>query len=373
MKGSDLNYIHNSRLMIKGILTLLALLGILLTGNAQGNAPKYSNEFLNLGVDARAFGMGMSMSSHVDDVSAGYWNPAGLNSLNADYQLELMHSAYFGGIANYDYGAFAGKLKDESVLAISALRFAVDDIADTRLLFDANGGVNYDNIQFFSAADYAFLVSYARNVSLFGGLSVGGNLKVIRRVVGDFAGSWGFGLDFGLQKTWKKWNFGVVGRDIFGTFNSWSINEDELATIYQQTGNTLYTQSLEITLPRVVLGASRGFQLGEHFSLLASLDLVATTDGRRNTLVKSDLFSLDPAVGFEFGFKSLAFVRGGVGQFQEIKDFDGSKNWTFQPNVGVGFKVQEVSIDYAFTDIGDQAAGLYSHVFSVKVDFNVED
>jgi len=372
MSLAGLNYSYNSRSMAKLILVVAGV--FCLTGlHAQDNTPKYSNEFLNLGVDARAFGMGMSMTSHVQDVSAGYWNPAGLNHLQSDYQLELMHSAYFGGVANYDFGTFAARLNEESVLGVSVLRFAVDDIADTRLLFDANGGINYDNIQFFSAADYAVLFSYARNLSVLGGVSIGGNMKIIRRVVGDFADSWGFGLDFGVQKEWSGWKFGLMGKDIFGTFNSWSMNEAELADIFTQTGNELYTRSVEITLPRVILGVSREFTFREKFGLLTSLDLIATTDGKRNTLVKTDLVSLDPVFGLEFGYKQLAFLRGGIGQFQQIKDFDGSTSWSFQPNVGVGFKIQEVSIDYAFTDIADQSAGLYSHVFSVKVDFNVED
>ncbi len=373
MHCPDLNYIHNSRLMVKGLFVILTTLISVIAANGQGNTPKYSNEFLNIGVDARAFGMGMSMVSHVGDVSAGYWNPAGLTHLDSDYQLELMHSAYFGGIANYDYGAFAAKLKDKSVLGVSVLRFAVDDIADTRLLFDANGGINYDNIQYFSAADYGFLVSYAKELAVFDGMQVGGSLKVIHRIVGDFADSWGFGVDFGVQKKWESWQFGLMARDVFGTFNSWSINDNELAEVYQQTGNELYTQSLEITLPRVIIGAARTVQIGDNFTLLSALDLTLTTDGQRNTLVKSDIVSLDPSFGLEAGYKNIAFIRGGVGQFQQVKDFDGSKEWTFQPNIGVGFKVQEMSIDYAFTDIGDQAAGLYSHVFSVKVNFNVEN
>lgn len=337
------------------------------------NTPKYSNEFLNIGVDARAFGLGLSMVSHTDDVSSGYWNPAGLTRLTTDHQVSLMHASYFAGIANYDYGAFVTRPDDSSALAISVIRFSVDDIPDTRLLFDGNGAINYDNIRFFSASDYAVLLSYARRLSMLEGIRIGGNVKVIRRIVGDFAGSWGFGLDLGAQTTWRDWNFGLVGKDIFGTFNSWSISGDELATIYGQTGNSLHTSSLEVTLPRLILGVSRRFQLSDKFSLLSTLDIMSTFDGKRNALLKSSLASVDPNAGVEIGFNKAAFLRAGIGQFQQIKDFDGTRSWTFQPNIGVGFRISEVAIDYAFTDIGDQAAGLYSHVFSIKVDFHVED
>ncbi len=341
--------------------------------HAQDNSPKYSNEFLNIGVDARAFGMGLSMVSHVDDISSGYWNPAGLNHLSSDYQLALMHSAYFAGISNYDYGAVAARLEDESVLSFSVIRFAVDDIADTRLLLDPTGAVNYDNIQFFSAADYGFLFSYARVLPWLDGLDFGANVKIIRRVVGDFGGSWGFGLDLGLQKKIGSWNLGLMAKDVFGTFNSWSIADEELANVYAATGNELSTNSLEITLPSFILGGSREFELSRKFSLLSSLDLIMTTDGKRNTLVRTEIMSLDPAFGLELGFQKMVFVRVGIRQFQQIKDFDGSTSWSFQPNAGLGFYFQGVTVDYAFTDIGDQAAGLYSHVFSLKVNFDVED
>ena len=73
-----------------------------------------------------------------------------------------------------------------------------------------NGSINYDNIQFFSSSDYGFLLSYARKLPILGGLKTGTNLKVIHRTVGDFSNAWGFGLDFGAQKEWSSWKFGLV-------------------------------------------------------------------------------------------------------------------------------------------------------------------
>ena len=83
--------------------------------------PKYSNEFLAIGVGARSFGMGFTGVSFVDDVTSGYWNPAGLNDLEPDRQLALMHSSYFGGLANYDYAGFATAVDEESKMALFLL------------------------------------------------------------------------------------------------------------------------------------------------------------------------------------------------------------------------------------------------------------
>ncbi len=355
-----------------GLGRIIGLL-IILVGHvafAQNKAPKYSNEFLNIGVGARAFGLGLSSVSYIDDTNAGYWNPAGLTRLQPKYQASLMHSAYFGGIANYDFASIATSLDSLSFIGLSVLRFSVDDIPDTRFLFDRTGNLNYDNIRFFSASDYAVLLSYARILPSLGNLRVGGNAKIIRRVVGDFGSSWGFGLDVGAQKSIGKWDLGLVGKDLFGTFNSWSYNLEELEEFYALNNNEIPSSNLEVSLAKTHFRCLRNMALGEKFSLMGTVDLAATFDGKRNTVVKTELVSLDPYGGLEFGFKKVAFVRLGVSQFQQIKDFDNTKSWSFQPNMGVGFALNELTIDYAFTDVGDQAAGLYSHVFSLKVDFH---
>lgn len=343
------------------------------SSSERDNTPKYSNEFMNIGVSARSFGMGFTAVSFTNDVTSGYWNPAGLNNLDSDYQLALMHSSYFGGLANYDYAAFATSIDDESKIAITAIRFSVDDIPDTRFLIDVNGAINYDNIQFFSSADYGFLISYARKVPVWNGINAGANVKVIHRTVGNFSKAWGFGIDAGLQKKLNKWNFGLMARDIFGTFNAWSHNVEEVEEIYAITGNDVPVNSLEVTLPRLVLGISRDVKITEQFGLLASADFDMTFDGKRNTIIRTNLISIDPKMGVEFDYKKTGFLRFGINQFQQIKDFDGSTSWKFQPNMGVGISFKEVTIDYALTDIGNLAPGLFSHVFSIKVDFNVEE
>ncbi|MEM9896265.1 MAG: PorV/PorQ family protein, partial [Bacteroidota bacterium] len=367
-------YLANG-LKIYPLLVIFLGLQCLLNANifGQANTPKYSNEFLNIGVGARSLGMGSTGVSFVDDVTAAYWNPAGLLRMQPTHQIAAMHSSYFGGLANYDYVGLATTLEDDGVLSLSAIRFSVDDIPDTRFLVDATGAINYDNIQFFSSADYSFLLSYARELPFLGGIQTGGNLKVIYRTVGEFSTAWGFGLDIGAQKKLGQWQFGAVLRDVFGTFNAWSHNVEEFEEIYALAGNDIPVNTLEVTLPRLIIGAARKFDIAQNFSLLTSLDMDVTSDGRRNTIIKSELFSIDPKAGAEFGYKNAAFIRFGASQMQQIKDFDGSTSWTVQPNAGVGFKIRELSIDYALTDIGDLAPGLFSHVFSLKVDFNAKD
>jgi hypothetical protein len=333
-------------------------------------APKYSNEFLSIGVGARALGMSNSYVTSVNDVTAGYWNPAGLLGIGNQHQVALMHSEYFAGIAKYDYGAFATRLDSSSVLGVSLIRFGVDEIPNTTELIDANGFVDYDKITTFSAVDYAFLVSYAKQLRI-PGLRLGANAKIIRRKVGDFAGAWGFGLDAGAQYDYKKWKFGAMIRDVTTTFNAWSFNlSDEMKQTFIATDNEIPENSVEITLPKLLLGGARKFDFNDKVSLLAELNLDNTFDGKRNVLIKSKAVSMDPHMGLEASYMKMIFLRAGIGNYQTYTDAVGKKVNTIQPNVGVGVRIRQVNIDYAYTNIGNSSIALYSHVFSIRVDIN---
>jgi hypothetical protein len=343
---------------------------ILLTNWAYSQTAKYSNEFLSIGVGARSLSMSNAMVASTNDVTSGYWNPAGLTSMQTDFDAGLMHAEYFAGIAKYDYLGGAMKLDTNSYLGATIIRFGVDDIPNTTDLIDGDGNLDYDRISKFSAADYAFLLSYARN-SKYSNLSYGANVKVIYRNIGKFASAWGFGLDLGLQYKIEKWNFGLLARDITSTFNAWSFNEDELIIEVQDTTfNFAPENSLEITLPKLLLGVSREFKIYNKFSALAEIDLDFTFDGQRHVLIEGDPVSIDPHIGVEINYNNLAFIRFGVGNLQRIEEFDNHESMTYQPNFGIGIQFKGVSIDYALTDIGDQSIAMYSNIFSLRYSFD---
>ena len=335
---------------------------------AQVSTPKYSNEFLNIGVGARALSMGNAQVAVSQDVTSGYWNPAGLLNLREDYEISLMHAEYFAGIAKYDYAGFATKIDSNSAFGITAIRLGVDDIPDTRFLFDASGVLNYDNVRFFSAADYGFLLSYAHR---FGKWNTGASAKIIYRNVGEFADAWGFGMDIGAQRQWgNRWYFGASIYDVSTTFNAWSINSSLLEKTFVQTNNEIPVQSVEITLPKSNIGGAYSFSIKEKLYFLATLDPQMTFDGKRNTLVKSDFVSIDPRLGMEISYKKVFFVRGGLTNYQQVKNFDGTMYSSIQPNFGVGLQVKRIAIDYALTDVGNVGQVLFSNIFSVKIQWN---
>ncbi len=346
--------------------TLLLLSIVTVHPVAFSQAPKYSNEFLAIGVGARGLGMSGAQAALVDDVTSGYWNPAGLVLAKGNIQIGLMHSEYFAGIAKYDYGALAAPIDETRTAGISVIRFAVDDIIDTTELIDKDGNVDYDRLKSFSAADYAFLFSYAQKMKMQG-LRVGGNVKVVHRKVGDFAKAWGFGLDLGAQLDRGNWKFGAVGKDITSTFNAWSYNTEKLEDVYAQTGNEIPENGLEVTMPRLILGAAYKAGLGKKISVQPALDIDITFDGKRNVPIKSDVVSVDPKFGVEFSYDNFIYLRAGLGNIQKVKNIDNSTSTTVQPNMGVGLQFRNISIDYALTNIGNSAQTLYSNIFSLRL------
>ena len=358
-------------LKLKSLKKNLIVLLLLLTATVSAQTTrKYSNEFMNIGVDAAAFGMANAVVASTMDVNSGYWNPAGLLHVE-DKQLSLMHASYFANIASYDYAGFAMELDDRSAVGLSVIRFGVDDILNTTQLIDDQGNIDYNRISLFSTADYGVTFSYARKLPL-DGLNIGVNAKVIRRIIGKFASSWGFGLDAAIQFEKNDWKFGLMARDITTTFNAWSIDEEQFATIQGavEGQNQELPETTEITIPKLQLGIARKFIFHYDFSLLTEVDLNFRF-AETNDIISSSTASITPAVGLEFGYIDMIFVRGGVGNFQNVRQLDGSDSVGFQPNIGVGFKYKGIQVDYALTDIGDQSVALYSNVFSLKLDWSI--
>ncbi|HSK13033.1 MAG TPA: hypothetical protein VK907_07435, partial [Phnomibacter sp.] len=203
-------------------------------------------------------------------------------------------------------------------------------------------------------------------------ISFGGNAKIIHRSVGKFAKSWGFGIDAGVSVQAEKWKLGAVLRDATSTFNAWSFSftEKEKEVLYM-TNNDIPEQSTEMTAPRLLLGGAYYYGINEKIGVTGEASLETTFDGKRNTLIKTSLFSIDPRLGVEFDYNKTLYLRGGISNFQQaLKDGDTTnmqKVWIFQPSMGAGFRINNVGIDYAFTNLANQSAPLYTHVISLNV------
>ncbi|MCS7086127.1 MAG: PorV/PorQ family protein [Bacteroidia bacterium] len=339
-------------------------------------ARKYSNVFLELGVGARAGGMANCQTALVSDVTSGYWNPAGLPFSSEKHELALMHAEYFAGVAKFDYAAFSTRVDSSKRIALSAVRFGVDDIPNT---LDIRDGTGYDfaRITGFSVADWAFILSYGQKLeTLVPGLSVGGSVKVVHRSVGPFAAAWGFGLDLGAQYRLKNFSAGIAYRDVFGTFNAWTFNTETFEEAFKQAGQEVPQNNVEITLPSLRLGAAYRFLFFyKKLAVVPALEWDVFFDGKRNVPANVGRMSLDPKAGLEIAYREMVFLRTGVMNIQRVRDDRGRTTWTAAPTVGAGFSFAPISklklsIDYTLSNLTGFSANMYAHLVSLRFGFN---
>ncbi|MDO6802914.1 hypothetical protein Q4595_10680 [Wenyingzhuangia sp. 1_MG-2023] len=333
----------------------------------------YSNEFLNIGVGARAMGMSKSVSSFITGVEAGYWNPAGVISVQ-DYEFAAMHNSLYSGIGSYDYfGAALPIERDDIAMSVSVIRLGVDNILNTTNLIDNNGNINYNNITTFSSADIAAVLSIAKSfLNLH--LNVGVNGKIIRRNIGDFATGHGFGFDIGAQYQYQNIKMGLMLRDVTTTFTAWNVDD----AIFQDIANAQTTadgqnqeepEKYEVTLPKFQLGFSYFKQFNEKYSLLSALDLIGRFT-ETNDIVSTSFMSFSPNLGFELAYKDRTYFRAGVGNIQKEIDFDNTESTSVEPSIGIGIRLKKVYIDYALTNVGASSGINYSNVFSIRIQLN---
>ena len=341
---------------------------LIISFSIHGQFKNYSNEFLNIGVDAAALAMSKSVVATSNDVNSIYWNPAGLISVE-NYQGSLMHASYFAGIANYNFAGFAMPTDPKNAIGFSIIRFGVDDILNTTELIDSEGNIDYNRVRIFSTADYAFNVGYAKKL-LLNNLQFGVNGKVIRRIIGDFASSWGFGFDVGMQFKRNNWHFGLMVRDITTTFNTWIINESEFEKIKNAipNQNQELPETTEITKPKVQIGIAKYFTINRLFTLLSEIDF-SMRFAKTNDIISSSFISIAPSLGLELNYEKLAFLRLGIGNIQKTTEFDYSKSIVIQPNFGIGFTYKGIYLDYALTNIGSLGNAVFSNIFSIKFDY----
>lgn len=338
---------------------------------------KYVNEFLKIGAGARGFGMGNAQTAIVNDVTAAYWNPAGLASADAVLypEVSLMHAAYFANVAAFNYVGFAMPINESGTrrFGASLIRLGIDDIPNTLKLVSPNGTINYDQIQPFSTTDLAVLLSYAMRPENMPQWSFGGNLKIVYRSIGRFANAWGFGLDLSVRYATDRFFAGATLLDASTTINAWTFNTETFGQDFIRTGNILPENSIEVAKPTVRIGVGYELDLGDRLSLLTALDGDVIFESRSNAFLSDSAFdvTVDPRLGIELAYKNsqmrkVAFLRGGVYNLQQDRNTLGEEIFGLFPTVGAGIAIQNFQIDYALANIGNLSERLHSHVVSLK-------
>ena len=291
---------------------------------AETGIAKYAGEFISLGVGGRALGMGGAFVALANDVTAGYWNPAGLSKINYP-QFTLMHDEQFGSLVNYDYGAVAIPFGASTSLGFSVIRLGVDDIPNTQnAAVDINGNPTNDpqwnridpnRVTYFNAADWAFYFTYSKKQS--DDFSYGANVKIIRRELGD-ASATGIGLDIGVWYTpFENVQFGANLQDVTTTFLAWSTGRNELISPTMKVGSAYFIEAF-----------------GGRFAPAVDFD-IRFENRKYASMAHIGPVSLDIHSGLEYQFKNLIALRLG---YSDVK----------QLTMGAGVRLPKLNIDYSF-------------------------
>ncbi|MCP5062754.1 MAG: PorV/PorQ family protein [Ignavibacteriae bacterium] len=325
--------------MNKNIISVFLFAIMFISTNfAQTTIGKYAGEFLSLGVGGRALGMGGASVAAVNDVTSGYWNPAGLAHL--DYpQISLMHEEHFGNLVNYNYAAIAIPYGKDMSFGISAIRLGIDGISDTRdagidretgeviNLLDPNWqtlhpnwGLDRTKITEFSNTDYAFFLTFAKRHSE--NLYWGANVKIIRRDIAEF-GATGIGFDIGaVYIPMENLTLGANIMDVTTTLLAWDTGRNELISPTTKIG-AAYTLNL----------------LGGVFTPAFDFD-VRFENRRSSANFNLGPISFDARFGLEYNYNNLFAIRGG---YNDVKQF----------TVGAGVKLPKLNVDYSFARFSD--------------------
>lgn len=260
--------------------------------------------FLKIGIGARGSAMGEAQSAVSDDVTAAYWNPAGLTNLRFQ-EISVMHYQMIEGI-RYQQAGFGLPTNNRGTFAFGGSLLDYGSIQG----YD-NGGVPNGTLK---ATNLLLTGSWARR---FGsdGLSAGATVKYLKSDLAGFGASAPM-LDLGVLYPFRDGR--LKGLRVAATIRN--IGPD---VKYDQTGSPL---------PRtMVLGG--GFSaLGGNLNV--ALDMVKPTDN-----------SPYLATGLEYRLFDLLLLRVG---YNGISEFVGN-GITY----GMGLRFRQWNLDYALIPFGD--------------------
>jgi len=187
------------------IITLLLSIGSIDSSYTQGvsKAGTTAAEFLKIGVGPRAVGMGGAFVAVSDDVTALYWNPAGISSLESN-EIITTHSQWIGDL-DFNYIGTVFNFEGIGHFGASLTMLSVPDMLVRTEEFQEGTGERFD------AADYAVALAYATTIGER--FSIGGNIKFVQQRIWHSKAD-AFGFDLGSKFKTDFFGGMVIGATI---------------------------------------------------------------------------------------------------------------------------------------------------------------
>jgi len=300
-------------LLLAGLVSFL-LSGQLLAMNIDDINDKAGTSafpFLKINVSARAVAMGGAFTGLADDVSALYYNPAGIVSYDEENRYILGYHNYFVDIQS-GFAGFVKQWKEDVFLAGYFSYLNYGDFIETDEL-----GNTSDNT--FSGGDLlgAVSVAYRHNYSYM----VGGTIKIIYEKIHEYS-SKGIALDIGAKYSSNRERFNA-------------------GLAIQNLGKQLTALGLEkYRLPLTIRAGVSVIPKG--LPMVLATDLIFPVDN-----------NFTVAIGAEYREFKPVYIRMGWNSFgNNYRVFDSEDKWAGL-SFGAGFDVKKMQISYAVSPMAE--------------------
>lgn len=322
---------------MKKLLLIIFFLFAILPGKALSQITKTGTtaaKFLSIGIGPKANAMGGAFTSIANDASSLYWNPAGAAAATK-YEAMFSYSSLYKDLGiNLNYFALvipAGGIGSFGV-SVTALDYGQMDVT-TELYPEGTG-------EKFSAASYAFGLSYARNVTE--SFAAGITVKYIREGIFNSSAD-GFAFDIGTIFATPFW--GVKFSTIITNYGSkMQMTGEDLLIRYDadpnRNGNNAnvdaYYKTDRFELPlRLQIGVSKEFQFLRDEKLTIAVDATHPNDNSEYLNVGGELSFLNNLISVRGGYKGV-FLK------------DNQEGLTLGAGLNYALGVFEVGFDYSY-------------------------
>ncbi len=327
---------------MKRLFAIIFILSLIFsTSNAQlvTNVSKTgitAANFLEIGVGARALGMGGAFVGTADDASALYWNVAGIAQLPQPEVL-LVHTEWIADM-KFDFAGITLPLGALGSIGVSVTTLSMDDMMVRTVERPEGTG------EFFSAGDMSLALSYARNLT--DRFAIGFSGRYIQQNIWKETAH-GFALDIGTIFT-----TGLHGMRIGAVLSNFGTDmrmDGKDLLVYHdidpnKLGNNdrifadLHTDSWPLPLTFQFGLAMEPYKSDDH-RLTIAVDAMHPSDNTESI-----------NIGAEYAFHEMFVFRGG---YHNLFQRDTEEGLT----VGAGFTQRflgnmKVCLDYAYADFG---------------------
>ncbi len=286
--------------------------------------------FLEIGVGARAAGLGEAYTARATNAAGLYWNPAGI-ALGRN-ELTFDHTLWFASL-HYNYVGLIVKMGSAGSVGLSLTSFNSGLIDVTTALRPEGTGQTYE------LSDIAMGVTYARQLT--NRFSIGGSVKYIHSSLWDMTTS---AMAFDIGTLFNSPLLGItIGMSIsnFGNSVRYSgantIIRHDIDPIHSGNNDKILgdLRTNEWELPLIFrFGIAREFDFGPVGNIVCSLDALHPNN---------NLESLN--MGIEYAFRKMFFLRAG---YKALGIQDSEEGLTF--GGGIGYRI--LKLDYSCSDFG---------------------